>query len=256
MNNGKLIVGAVIAAVVVLVVLTLTPFTIIDASERGVVTRLGAYNRTLDSGFHWVSPITEDVTKFNVQVQKEQTDADAASSDLQTVHATIAVNYMVDDTKVGDLYVQVGTSYKEKVIDPAVQEVVKAVTSKYTANDLQAKRPQVSQDMKSELATRLQPYFIIVKDISVVNFAYSSAFTQAIEAKVTADQNAQAEKNNLAAAQFKAQAIKVTSEAANNEKYIQLQQLEVEAKAIARWNGVLPVQMTPNATLPFINLTK
>lgn len=255
-SSTKLVVWAIGLVIALALILSLMPFTVVGAGERGVVTRLGAYSRTIDPGLHWLTPATEDVTKFNVQVQKEQTEADAASADLQTVHATIAVNYMVDDSKVGDLYVQVGTGYKEKVIDPAVQEVVKAVTSKYTANDLQAKRPEVSQDMKVELASRLQPYFIIVKDISVVNFAYSPAFTQAIEAKVTADQNAQAEKNNLAAAQYKAQAIKITSEAANNEKYIQLQQLEVEKAAIAKWNGILPVQMIPNATLPFINLTK
>ncbi len=252
----KLIGWSVGLLIAIALVLMLAPFTVIDASERGVVTNLGAYSRTIEPGLHWVTHITESVTKFNVQVQKEQTDADAASSDLQTVHATIAVNYNVEPEKVGDLYVQIGSDYKSRIIDPAIQEVVKAVTSKYTANDLQAKRPQVGEDMKTELASRLAPYFIHVDDISVVNFAYSQAFTQAIEAKVTADQNAQAEQNNLKAAQFKAQAIRVTSEAANNEKYIQLQQLEVEAKAIERWNGVLPTQMIPNATLPFINLTK
>lgn len=252
----KAIVSIVGGLVVIAVILMLAPFTVVDAGERGVVTNLGAYSRTLEPGMHWVTPLTENVTKFNVQVQKEQTEASAASSDLQTVQTTIAVNYNVDPVKVGELYVAVGSDYKDRVIDPAIQEVVKAVASKYTANELQSKRPQVGEDMKIALSERLTPYFIHVDDISVVNFAYSSAFTQAIEAKVTADQNAQAEQNNLKAAQFKAQAIRVTSEAANNEKYIQLQQLEVETKAIEKWNGVLPTQMIPNATLPFINLTK
>jgi len=43
---------------------------------------------------------------------------------------------------------------------------------------------------------------------------------------------------------------------ANNDKYIQLKALEVQMKAIEKWSGVLPTQMIPDATLPFINLNK
>ncbi len=110
--------------------------------------------------------------------------------------------------------------------------------------------------MHSLLSERLAPSDIQVTAVSIVNFNFSPSFNAAIEAKVTAEQNALAEKNNLAAAQFQAQSIRVKSEAANNEKYIQLQQLEVERAAVEKWNGVLPTQMIPNATLPFINLTK
>ncbi len=252
----KLIVAGIAIVLAVGILISVSPFTVIGAGQVGVVTTWGKFSRTLEPGFHWISPISEDVKKFDVQVQKEQTDADAASSDLQTVNTTIAVNYEIDPAKVGELYVQIGADYKSRIIDPAVQEVVKAVTSKYTAQELQSKRSEVSTDMKAALSVRLQQYFIIVRDISVVNFSYSPSFNRAIEEKVTAEQNALTEQNNLKASQFKAQAIKITSEAANNEKYIQLQELEVQAKAIEKWNGVLPSQMIPGAALPFINVGK
>jgi regulator of protease activity HflC (stomatin/prohibitin superfamily) len=232
------------------------PFTIINAGERGVVTRLGAYVRTVDPGINWVTPIIERVSVFDVRTQKEQTDASAASKDLQTVNAVVAVNHNVDPQKVGELYVKVGPEYKTRIIDPAVQEVVKAVTARYTAEELLTKRAIVTEEIQSLLSNRLSTNDIEVTAVSIVNFNFSPTFNAAIEAKVTAEQNALAEKNNLAAAQYQAQAIRVKSEAANNEKYIQLQQLEVERAAIEKWNGVLPTQMIPNATLPFINLTK
>ncbi len=247
-------VGAIIATI--LFVIIIWPFAIIDAGERGVVTRLGAFSRTIDPGFHIVVPVVERVTKFEVRTQKEQTEASAASKDLQTVNATVAVNYNIDPARVSDLYVNIGTDYKARVIDPAVQEVAKAVTAKYTAEELLTKRALVTEEIHSLLSERLGSSDIEVTAVSIVNFNFSPTFNAAIEAKVTAEQDALAEENNLAAAQFQAQAIRVKSEAANNEKYIQLQQLEVERAAVEKWNGVLPTQMIPGATLPFINLSR
>ena len=254
--NTRLIKRIAIAVALIATLLLLSPFTIIDAGERGGITRLGAYVRTVDPGIHWVTPLIERVVKFDVRTQKEQTDASAASKDLQTVNTTVAVNHNLDPEKVGQLYVTVGPEYKSRIIDPAVQEVVKAVTARYTAEELLTKRAIVTEEIQSLLAARLSVNDIKVTAVSIVNFNFSPTFNAAIEAKVTAEQNALAEKNNLAAAQFQAQAIRVKSEAANNEKYIQLQRLEVERAAVDKWNGVLPTQMIPGATLPFINLTR
>src|SRR5690349_846906 len=121
LNTGLLSkVGIVIAIIVVFAIVW--PFAIIDAGERGVVTRLGAYSRTIAPGIHFVTPLVESVTKFEVRTQKEQTDASAASKDLQIVNATVAVNYNIAPEKVSDLYVKIGTDYKSRVIDPAIQE--------------------------------------------------------------------------------------------------------------------------------------
>jgi regulator of protease activity HflC (stomatin/prohibitin superfamily) len=242
--------------VVIAAVLIVWPFVIVDAGERGVVTRLGAYSRILMPGIHFITPLIEQATRFEVRTQKEQTEASAASKDLQTVSATVAVNYNIDPNKVDELYVKIGTDYKSRIIDPAIQEVAKAVTAKYTAEELLIKRADVTEEMHTLLSQKLASNDIQVSAVSIVNFNFSPTFNAAIEAKVTAEQNALAEKNNLTAAQYQAQSIRVKSEAANNEKYIQLQKLEVERAAVEKWNGVLPAQMIPNATLPFLNLTK
>lgn len=251
-NLKKLVLGLFVTFLIVI----LFPFTIINAGERAVVTQLGAFNRILGPGVHLIIPLVEKVEAFEVRTQKEQTEASAASKDLQTVNAVVAVNYNIDPGKIGDLYVNIGPEYKSRIIDPAVQEVVKAVTARYTAEELLTKRAIVTDEVQTQLAERLVKNFIQVSAVSIVNFNFSASFNAAIEAKVTAEQNSLAEKNNLAAAQYQAQAIKVKSEAANNEKYIELQRLEVERAAVEKWNGVLPTQMIPNATLPFINLSK
>lgn len=54
----------------------------------------------------------------------------------------------------------------------------------------------------------------------------------------------------IAKAKAEAESIKIQSEAImsqGGENYVNM-------KAVEKWNGVLPAQMIPNATLPFINL--
>lgn len=245
-----IIVGVV--AFISLIVL-LSSFTSVTTGSIGVVTRGGQVERTIGAGYHLVSPI-DSVNSMDLQTQKEQADATAASADQQSVFTTVAVNYRVDETHAIDLFTNVGPDYKSKVVDPAIQEVVKAVSARYTAQELLSKRPQVSDEIKQGLTERLTAYHILISDVSVVNFKYSDVYETAIEAKVTAEQNAQAAKNKLEQANYEAQAIKITSEAANNEKYIQLQQLEVQKEAVKKWNGQLPTQMIPGSALPFLNL--
>ncbi|MEK6883818.1 MAG: prohibitin family protein [Nanoarchaeota archaeon] len=238
-------------------------FAIISAGERGVILRFGAVNRVLDSGIHWKIPIIEGVRTMDIRTQKEEIEAQAASKDLQNVSAVIALNYNLMSDKVGLLYQEIGLNYKERIIDPAIQEAVKAATAQYTAEELVTKRPLVRDNIKMELTQRLTREYIQVTELSIVNFDFSQSFNSAIEAKVTAEQNALAAKNKLeqvkfekeqriAQAQGEAEAIRIQAQAITQqggENYVQL-------KAVEKWNGVLPAMFVPGSSIPFLNMVK
>jgi len=265
--NTKAMIAIVGAFVGLLAVIVLSPFTIVNAGDRAVVLNVGSVNRVLSSGMHWITPLIESVHKFDVRTQKEQADAESASSDLQMVHTTIALNYNLDPEKVGDLYAKIGDEYKIRIIDPAIQEAVKAATAKYTAEELITKRASVKDDIKAALQARLTLSFINVDDVSIVNFDFSDSFKAAIEAKVTAEQNALAAKNKLeqvkyeadqriAQAQGEAEAIKIQAQAITQqggEDYVKLQ-------AIKTWDGHGCVNNCFGANtqmpVPFLNLNK
>lgn len=219
-------------------------FGTIGAGERGVKTRFSKVVGVVEPGLYFKTPFIESVSSIDVQTQKEQTDASAASSDLQDVNTTVAVNYNVDAGKVADLYTNIGEDYSSRVIDPAIQEVVKAVTAKYTAEQLITKRTEVTDAIQTQLTDKLSSYYIHVATVSIVNFAFSGSFNQAIEAKVTAEQNALAAKNKLdqvkfeaeqtiATAQAQAEAIKIQAQAINSQggaDYVHL-------KTVEKWDG-------------------
>src|SRR3972149_1082290 len=81
--------------------------------------------------------------------------ADAASKDLQIISTVIATNYHLMSETVDEVYQKIGLAFEDKLIQPAVQEVIKAVTAKYTAEELIAKRGEGKSAIRTELAGRL-----------------------------------------------------------------------------------------------------
>lgn len=255
-------------ALIILVILILNPWTTIGAGERGVVTKFGQVEeRILQSGLHFITPFVESVHKIDVQIQKEQVKVSSASKDLQTVNALVALNYNLNPSKVNELYQQVGMEYGTRVIDPAIQEALKAATAQFTAEELITKRPLVKEQVLVVLRQRLATNNILVDDFSIIDFDFSQSFNEAIEKKVTAEQNALAAKNKLeqvkfeaeqriAQARAEAEAIRSQSEAANNEKYVSLKRVEVLKQFAEKWDGKLPVNIYGSTPLPLLNLTQ
>ena len=259
-NEKKIIIWAVGLFIALMLAIILHPFTLVKAGKRGVVLRLGKVDRVMDEGFNWKMPLVESVQKIDVRIQKEQVEATAASKDLQTVSAVIALNYHLQADKVGEIWRTLKDEYKERIIDPAIQESVKAATANYTAEELITKRPLVKDSIKAALSERLVKEWILVDEVSIVEFNFSPQFNAAIELKVTAEQQALAAKNKLeqvkyekeqriTQAQGEAEAIRIQAQAITQqggEAYVQL-------KAIEKWRGEVPTYMMGSA-VPLINL--
>lgn len=230
----------------------------VPAGHRGIEVRMGAVTgRILQEGFATKTPLLVSVKDIEVRTQKEQIATEGASRDLQMVKVEAALNYHPIPEKVADLYRTVGEHYMQRIVDPAMQETIKAVVAQYTAEELVTKRESVRLAIHKLLTEKLEPSGIRVEAFNIVDFDFSRAFNEAIEAKVTAEQQALAAKNKLAQVEFeaqqkvaeakgKAEAMRVESEALAKTPQI------LELRALDKWNGVLP-QVT-GQTMPFIQI--
>ena len=258
-NPAKLI--FLLILLVIVLALMLSSFYTISAGERGVLLTFGKLDETAKGeGLHFKIPIVQSIIKMDIKTQKYEADLSAASRDLQTVSTKIAINYHLVPEMTTDIFQSIGINYAEKVIYPLEQETNKAITSQFTAEQLITNREEVRQKMKDSLAEKLFPRGIVVEEISIINFDFSPSFNQAIEAKVTAEQNALAAKNKLeqvkyeaeqriAQATAEAEAIRIQAQAITSQggkDYVQL-------KAIERWNGIMP-QVT-GGVVPFVDIT-
>ncbi len=263
----KFLKWGLIAIAIFVIFSIINPFVLIGAGKRGIVMNFGAVQDSiLGEGIHFRIPIVQKVAKMDIQTQKLEVKALAYSKDIQTVESQLALNYHLKADEVNKLWQEVGDDYESRLIDPSIQESVKAATARFTAQELIEQRARVKDEIKTELFNRLGKYFV-VDEFSIIDFSFSDEYEKAVEAKQVAQQSALKAENDLqrikteaeqrvAQAKAEAEAIKVQSEAANNDKYINLKALEVQKAAVEKWNGVLPSQMIPNASLPFINLNK
>ncbi|HUH98819.1 MAG TPA: prohibitin family protein [Anaerolineales bacterium] len=232
----------------------------VPAGFVGVVTRFGAVQRIVQPGFGTKIPFIEDVVKMDVRTQKDQTDATAASSDLQQVTSTIAVNYNLDPAYASTVYQSVGTDYADILIAPAIQNIFKATTAQFTAEQLIDQREQVRASAEAALKTQLIQYHVLVLNFNIVNFNFSDQFNQAIEAKQVAQQQVETAKQLLAKAQVDAQtAVAQAQGQADAQKALKdagsLTPEYLEFLAIQKWDGRLPAVVT-GGTTPFIDLSQ
>jgi len=257
----KLIVSV---GIILFILIFFRPWVQVGAGQRGVVLNFGAVQeQVLEEGLHFRIPVMQEIALMDVKIQKAETDAAAASADLQDVSSRIALNYHVVPDKANVVYQKIGMQFKERIIDPAIQEVVKAVTAKYSAEELITKRPAVSEAMRVALADRLRANNIAVDAFSIVIFSFSKVFTEAIEAKQTAEQLALKAKRDLERIKIEADQ-KITAARAEAESLrlqranispdlIELRRIEANMKAIEKWNGILP-QVTGGGAIPMIGV--
>lgn len=241
----------------------MSSYVIVPAGYRGVLLVFGKPSDTImKEGLHFKIPLAHKVIKIDTKINKSQIDTSAASKDLQDVTATVVVNYHLDPDNVDKLYKTIGLDFNSRVIDPSVREVMKAVTAKYTAGQLITQREDVKNNIRVQLKERLTPFYITIDDFSIVDFSFSKVFTDAIESKQTAEQLAIKAQRDLERIKIEAEQ-KITQAQAEAEslrlqktnvtaELIRLREIEMQSKAIEKWDGKLP-QYTGSA-MPFINV--
>ena len=252
---GKNVVGIVVLVIALIVLFN--SFQTIEAGERGVVfSKFGGVQETvLDEGLRFKIPFVQEIIPMDVKIQKSETACSASSKDLQMVSSTIAVNYHLSPEATNKVYQEVGLSFKSRIIDPAVQESMKAGTAQFTAEELITRRAEVSTQIKDMLAGRLLTHNIVVDEFNIVDFSFSAVFNEAIEAKQTAEQSALKAQRDLERVKIEAEqqitAARAEAEGQRLQRETITSQL-LQLRAIEKWDGHLP-QVTSGG-IPFIDL--
>lgn len=254
-------------ALVLLLALT-TACTQVPAGHRGVETYGGKVSTVLDEGVHfgigyWFNPLVA-VDLLTVQVQADDAQATASSKDLQNVTTDVTLNWQRDVGAV-QRHFEEYPSIRSRVIQPAIQESVKAITARYTAEELITKRPEAKAAIQDQLTTRLGEVGVNVLALSITNFSFSRKFDDAIEAKMEAEQRALKAERELQrieiearqaiaaaegqkqaailAAQGEAEAINIQGEALRKNPTV------IDLRRVEKWDGKLPEYMSEDGSM-------
>ena len=222
----KAIKAIVIAAValVLIVVLLGSSIDTVPVGSTGILLTLGRVEegKALSEGMHLKIPFIQKIVSMDNRVKKLELSTEAFSKDIQTVTATLAVNYRMKPEKSFEIYKNHGTAFEENIIVPATHEVLKSVCAQYTAEELISKRAESSDMMRDELAAKLGEMGIDVRDFNIIDFDFSNEFIDAVESKQVAEQlkKKAATENETAIAQ------------AEREKQVSIKQSEADAERV------------------------
>ena len=250
--------------VVILAVIFLgSSFVVIPAGHTGVALTFGKVEDVvLQEGLHFKVPFVQKIVVVDNRIVKLDVNTEAFSKDLQTITTVVAVNYHVGKENSQTLYKNVGMGFEEVLITPAVNEVLKAVTAKYTAVELVSSRAEVSMLLDEGLNEKMNAYGIFINELNIINWDFSEEYINAVEAKQVAEQNliktrteqeqalvianTEAQKRVIAA-EAEANEIKVLAEAnAESNRIIteSISELLIKYQTVSKWDGKLPTVMS------------
>ncbi len=250
--NDKKIIISIFVVFVVLITL-LCSFQTIKSGEVGLRVRFGKIIDTnLSEGLNLKIPYIESIVKVNIKVQKAELQTASASRDLQDINTDIAVNYRVESSKASSLYKTVGNSYQEVILEPAIEESIKSVISRYTAEETITKRPEVSKACQEELQAKVLKYGIVIDNFNIINLEFSEEYSKAVEEKQVAEQK-------LATAKLESEAKIVEAEATKKANELLKQSLTdelIKKQFIEKWDGKLPNTYAGDNILGIFGLNK
>ena len=267
-------------------ILVLSSIDTVEVGSTGVVVQMGRVTgQTLAEGVHFKAPFITEIGDMSNKVRKLDVETASTSKDLQAITSGISINYHLAAERSASMYQTVGKDYADTLLQPAVQECVKSVMARYSAEQLITNRSAASVAISDELTAKLSSYGIIIDEFNIVDFSFSAEFDAAIEAKQVAEQNkiraqtekeqrvieaeANASEKTIAAqaeadatrlrAQAEADAIKIKADAeaeANNKLSSSLSGNVLQYNAIEKWNGEYPQVVSGDDSSLLIDIGK
>ena len=264
----------------------------------------GVDGEVITQGWHLVSP-TKKVTTYSIGIEQSYLTSEdkgdspvdesfsTPTSDGKSLTVDLEFSYKFDQDKIADTFIrfkgQSGNTVKDTFIKPKMRAWTQEVTAKYPVTDVFGdKRQELNEALDVYLKQKFEPYGIIIDTVNFTNISTDSETAEAIQKKVTAQQElelanieaktakVQADKDKevaliaaeqekekaaIVAEQKKIQAegeaqatkIKADAEAEANAKIAKSLTPElIEKQKIEKWNGSVPT--VQGSSTPIINM--
>lgn len=277
-------VAGMVVAVIVALNLLFGSFYTVEQGERGIHTRMGAIVDISEPGMHLKFPFIDAVKRFSIRTQTTKwMRADGAdsrmesySNDQQPADISMVVNWspQTDERSIVSAYTKYGSvqGMQNALIVPSTQEGFKNIFGRYTSVTAIQKRAILNAEVAGEVLRLTKDYPIKIESVQVQDIAFSDAYEEAVEARMTAQVNVERKTQEKLTAQINAdmQVIGAEAEAKATKLQGDAEAGAIKAKADAlaqnarlveytaaqRWDGKLPETMVPGGAVPMLNLAR
>ncbi|KAH8917409.1 prohibitin [Atractiella rhizophila] len=172
----------------------------------------GVKDKPVSEGTHFLIPWLQRAILYDVRIKPRNISTTTGSKDLQMVSLTLRVMSRPNVSQLASIYRNLGLDYDERVLPSIGNEVLKATVAQFDASELITLREVVSSRIREDLLKRAGEFGIVLDDVSITHMTFGTEFTQAVEAKQVAQQEAERAKFVVERAEQERQASVIKAE--------------------------------------------
>jgi len=151
----------------------------------------GVKDKATGEGTHLLVPWLQRAILYDCRIKPRNISTTTGSKDMQMVSITLRVLSRPDVEHLSKIYQSLGLDYDERVLPSIGNEVLKSIVAQFDAAELITQREVVSSRIRADLLQRAGEFHIKLEDVSITHLTFGKEFTQAVEAKQIAQQDAE-----------------------------------------------------------------
>ena len=234
--------AVIISVVIVAIIFFTSCFEVVSEGHVGILKSFGKAEQQLSPGLNFKLPFIETVEELEVLQRRDVEELAAATSEQLPLQTTVSINWTVNKESALDLYVKYGglTQFEDRILDPKLRSVAKAAIAKFSAEDLIKNRNLAVTEIQTMMTEALEDFPIVIDSPQIENILLPPRYLEAVEAKMTAHEEAKKAEFELTKQKTEAQRAVNTAEAdrdsekarADGLAYKRLTEAQAEAQAI------------------------
>jgi regulator of protease activity HflC (stomatin/prohibitin superfamily) len=184
--------------------------------------------RIYDEGFNWHLPWNNMIV-YKTQVQERLETLSVLSSDGASIRVEVSILFRPMVTKIDSLQVEIGTEYYDQLIMPTIRSIARAVAGQFKPEEIYStKREEVANEIKQGLINDMAQRWIEVQNVLVRDVQIPAKISEAINFKLTADQEAQKMQFTI------------------EKEKLEAERKRIEAKGISDFQQIVSAGITPS----------